>query len=54
MGIPEGTIPEGWWVGFYIPDPVIYKKVKDGEFEMFSIQGYAKRVPMDDTEYDEY
>ena len=57
MGIPEGTIPEGWWVGFYIPDPVVYKKIKDGEFEMFSIQGYGRRIPMDDTvdnNYDEY
>ena len=23
MGIPEGSIPEGWFVGFYIPDPVV-------------------------------
>lgn len=50
MGIPEGVIPEGWWIGFYIPDPVVYKKVKDGDFEMFSIQGYGKRVPADGSE----
>lgn len=54
MGIPEGTIPEGWWIGFYIPDPVVYKKVKDGEFEMFSIQGYGRRVAMDGSDYCEY
>lgn len=47
MGIPEGTIPEGWFVGFYIPDPDVYKKVVDGEYNMFSIEGYAQRIPLD-------
>ena len=44
MGIPEGTVPEGWWVGFYIPDAAVYEKVKTGVYKMFSIQGKAKRV----------
>lgn len=48
LNIPEGTIPEGWFVGFYIPDPVVYKKVKDGEYNMFSIEGSARRVPLED------
>lgn len=47
LGIPEGTIPEGWFVGFYIPDPVVFQKVKDGEYNMFSIEGHAIRVPLD-------
>lgn len=47
MGIPEGTLPEGWWVGFYIPDPDVYKKVKNGEYNMFSIEGSAQRIPID-------
>lgn len=47
LGIPEGTIPEGWFVGFYIPDPAVYQKVKDGEYNMFSIEGYATRVPLE-------
>ncbi len=46
LGIPEGAIPEGWFVGFYIPDPVVYQKVKDGEYNMFSIEGRATRVPL--------
>lgn len=46
LGIPEGIVPEGWWVGFYIPDPDVYKKVKDGTYNMFSIEGYATRVPL--------
>ncbi len=46
LGIPEGTIPEGWFVGFYIPDPVVYQKVRTGEYNMFSIEGTAMRVPL--------
>lgn len=44
MGIPEGMIPEGWWVGFYIPDDEICAKIKAGTYKMFSIQGKAKKL----------
>jgi hypothetical protein len=47
MGIPDGTIPEGMWVGFYIPDDEVYAKVKSGEYRMFSIEGYGRRVCID-------
>lgn len=47
LGIPDGLVPEGWFVGFYIPDPVVYQKVKDGEYNMFSIEGRAIRIPLD-------
>lgn len=47
LGIPEGTLPEGWFVGFYIPDPEVYKKVISGEYNMFSIEGSARRVPIE-------
>lgn len=47
LGIPEGLIPEGWFVGFYIPDPDVYAKVKSGDYNMFSIEGYAQRVPLE-------
>ncbi|MBQ8627896.1 MAG: hypothetical protein IJ421_00285 [Prevotella sp.] len=50
LGIPEGLLPEGWWVGFYIPDPDVYAKVKDGTYNMFSIEGYATRVPVNPEE----
>lgn len=43
MGIPEGIVPEGWWVGFKIADPVVYAKVKTGIYKMFSIEGSASR-----------
>lgn len=48
MGIPEGTVPEGWWVGFKIYDREVYQKVKSGEYHMFSIEGSAQRVPCPD------
>lgn len=44
MGIPEGTVPEALWVGYYIPDEEVFAKVKDGTYKMFSIQGKAKKL----------
>lgn len=44
LNIPEGLIPEGWFVGFYIPDKTVYNKVKNGEYNMFSIEGRARRI----------
>ena len=41
MGLPKDSLPQGWWVGFHIPDASVYKKVKDGLYKMFSIQGTA-------------
>ena len=48
MGIPEGTVPEGWWVGFKISDRDAYLKVKSGIYKMFSIEGSATRVECGD------
>lgn len=48
MGIPEGTLPEGWWVGFHITDADVWEKVKDGTYSMFSIEGRARRVPIEE------
>lgn len=47
MGIPEGTIPVGWWIGFKIEDDAAWEKVKDGTYRMFSIEGKAQRVPVE-------
>ena len=41
MGIPEGTLPTGWGIGFYITDDEVWEKVKSGEYPMFSIEGTA-------------
>lgn len=43
MGIPEGTLPEAWWIGFKVTDPDVWEKVKTGEYPMFSIEGEAVR-----------
>lgn len=45
LGISEGIVPEGWWVGFYIPDDEVFEKVKSGKYKMFSIEGKARRIP---------
>ena len=45
MGIPEGTVPTGWWIGFKVTDDDVWAKVKDGTYPMFSIEGEAVRVP---------
>lgn len=44
LGIPAGTMPEGWWVGFEVSDEDVWKKIKSGEYTMFSIEGTASRV----------
>ena len=43
MGIPEGTVPEGWFITVQLHDNDVIEKVKNGEFRMFSIQGTAER-----------
>ena len=47
IGIPEGIVPEAWWVGFYIEDDDAWEKIKNGTYTMFSIEGKAKRVPVE-------
>lgn len=44
IGIPEGTVPEGWFITVKVHDPEVFAKVKDGTYRMFSIQGTANRV----------
>jgi len=46
LGIPEGTVPEGWFITVKVIDPEVFAKVKTGEYKMFSIQGKAKRVKL--------
>ena len=47
MGIPEGTVPLGWWVGYHIEDKDAWEKVKKGEYRMFSVEGQAQREPVE-------
>lgn len=46
IGIPEGTIPEGWFITVKINDAEVFAKVKEGTYKMFSIQGLCKRVEL--------
>lgn len=48
MGIPAGTLPVGWWIGFKVTDKDVWEKVKDGTYPMFSIEGEAERVEVGD------
>ena len=45
MGIPEGILPEAWWIGYYVEEEETWKKVKSGEYSMFSIGGRGTRSP---------
>lgn len=47
MGIPEGILPVGWWVGFKIEDDAAWEKVKNGTYKMFSVEGTGQRVPVE-------
>lgn len=46
LGIPEGVVPEGWFITVKVHDKDVFAKVKDGTYRMFSIQGTAKRVEL--------
>ena len=48
MGIPEGIVPEAWWIGFYIDDDDAWEKVKNGTYQMFSIEGQGIREEVED------
>lgn len=48
MGIPKGTVPIGWWIGFYVDDDTTWERIKDGTYQMFSIEGKAIREPVNE------
>lgn len=43
IGIPPDTVPVGWWVGFKIDDPEAWEKIKNHEYNMFSVEGTGER-----------
>ena len=47
MGIPGGTLPVGWWIGFQVTDKEVWEKIKNGTYSMFSIEGEAERVEVE-------
>jgi hypothetical protein len=44
MGLPEGTVPVGWWTGWQIHDDSAWDDVKSGRAKMFSIHGTGSRA----------
>lgn len=48
IGIPEGTVPVGWWIGFHVDDDDTWEKIKNGTYNMFSIEGKAIREPVNE------
>lgn len=47
LGLPDNSLPTGWWVGFQINDDDVWDKVKKGQYTGFSIHGIGKRSKMD-------
>ena len=47
LGIPEGTLPVGWWIGLKVTDESVWEKVKAGTYAMFSIEGTAVREELE-------
>lgn len=58
LGIPEGTVPVGWWIGFHVDDDRTWELIKNGTYNMFSIEGKAVREPVNEpvakNAYDEW
>ena len=50
MGLPEGILPEAWWIGFYVDDDDAWEKIKSGQYKMFSIEGTGQRIPIEGGE----
>jgi len=43
LGIPEGTVPIGWWIGFKVNDDRVWSEVKKGGYSGFSVHGTGQR-----------
>lgn len=44
MGLPEGSVPLGWWVGYHIEDKATWERVEKKELVMFSVHGSGTRT----------
>ena len=47
MGLPPGSLPTGWWVGFQVEDDSVWGAVKNGLYKSFSIGGSGFREKVD-------
>jgi len=48
MGLPEGSLPIGWWVGYKISDQDVWEGVKKGKYTQFSVHGKGRRTILED------
>lgn len=48
MGLAPDAVPLGWWTGYKVHDDEVWKGVKDGDYEMFSIHGLGRRTPAEE------
>lgn len=47
LGLPAGSLPLGWWVGFKVNDAATWDRVKKGELKAFSVHGKGTRKSVD-------
>lgn len=53
IGVPADALDnviEGWWRGDQFDDPEVWKKVEDGTYSMYSIEGTGARTPIADED----
>lgn len=43
LGIPDGILPIGWWVGYRLEKKEAWDKVKSGQYDSFSVGGRGRR-----------
>lgn len=48
MGLPAGSLPTGWWVGFQVNEDDVWAAVKNGTYTSFSIGGSGFREKVED------
>lgn len=48
LGIPNGIIPVGWWIGFEVIDENAWQGIKNGFYRAFSIEGAGIRTNIDE------
>lgn len=53
LGLPEKSLPSGWWIGMKVFDNDVWQKIKDGTYSMFSIGGRAIREEIKEVIVDE-
>jgi len=46
LGIPAGTVPLGWWIGFKVNDDRVWNQIKKGGYVGFSVHGTGRREQM--------